>query len=289
MKYLFTFLLTVCLSFNSMISSAAEPDEECYTTAIHLMLQGNYIGAIENFEIVLASNPKHCEALDYISECYLALLLKAECKEDALKYAYKTVKYTSISKQYFPEEGKPIYYAVLAKNQATLWDINYSGFNEAEYLIYEHFENYGDDMLGWYALGDYYLTCSYFPERQILKSYNSEIISSDFFYVPIDCLIEDAHYAFQRTIDYYEDGVFGNYGLMEIALYRKDMDNLRKAYNSIQVRDDLHPLEATVQYYATVLYDDCLLDDFYEEIDINSDKDTSEGTLLGILDKNRNY
>jgi len=118
------------------------------------MLQGDYTGAIENFEIVLASNPKHCEALDYISECYLALLLLADCKEDALDYAYETVKYTSISKQYYPEEGKPIYYTILAKNQAALWGITYPEFIEAEYLIYEHFENYGADMLGWYALGD---------------------------------------------------------------------------------------------------------------------------------------
>lgn len=286
MKYLLTFLLTTSLLFNSIISSTAQPDEECYTTAIHLMLQGNYIGAIENFEIVLASNPKHCEALDYISECYLALLLNAECKENALNFTYKTVKYTNISKQYFPEEGKPIYYGILARNQATLWDINYTGFNEAEYLIYEHFENYEAEMLGWYALGDYFLTCSYFPERQILKSYNSETISSDFFYTPIDCLIEDARYAFERTIDYYEDGVFGFYGLMEIALYKKDMSMMQKAYNAIQFRDGLHPLEKTVQYFATVLYDDCLLDDFYKEIDIKSNKDSSERNLLGILDEN---
>jgi len=209
----------------------------------------------------------------------------ADCKEDALNFAYKTVKYTSISKQYFPEEGKPIYYAVLAKNQAALWDISYSGFNEAEYLIYEHFENYEADMLGWYALGDYYLTCSYFPERQILKSYNTEITGSDFFYVPVDCLIEDARYAFERTKDYYENGVFGFYGLMEIALFKKDMNKMRKVYNGIKFRDDLHPLENTVQYFATVLYDDCLIDDFYEEIDINSDKDASERNLLGILDE----
>lgn len=286
MMYFQTLLITVFLLTNTLFNNANASDEECYMTAVHLMLTGDYTNAIQNFEMVLDANPSHCEALDYISECYLSLLLRAECKEDALNFAYKTIKYTNISKQYFPEEGKPIYYGVLARNQAALWDINYTGFNEAEYLIYEHFENFEDEMLGWYALGDYYLTCSYFPERQILKSYNSEVTNSDFFNVPIECLIEDAQYAFERATHYYKNGVFGNYGLMEIALYKKDMDDLRKYYKAMEYKYNLHPLEATLQYFAVVLYDDCLIDDFYQEIDIDTDEIMPPSNLLGALDKN---
>jgi len=74
---------------------------------------------------------------------------------------------------------------------------------------------------------------------------------------------------------------------MEIALYKKDMNKLRKAYNGIQFREHLHPLEKTVQYFATVLYDDCLIDDFYEDIEINSDEEHFNSHLLGAVDKNK--
>jgi len=282
MKYLLTLLITTTLLTNSLL--AVTPDEECYKTAVHLMMTGDYYSAIQNFELVLASNPSHCEALDYITECSLALLLNAECKDDALKFAEQTINYASKSQHYFPEEGNPIYYSVVAKNQAALWNFFYDDFSSAEYLIYEHFENHGDEMLGWYALGDYFLTCSYFPERQILKSYNNEITNSGFFEVSLDCLMEDANYAFQRATDYYSNGVFGNYGLMEIALYKKDMEALRQHYAAIQHKEDLHPLEATLQYFAVVLYDDCLIDDFYEEIDIETDdEEYLNGNLIGAV------
>jgi len=70
-----------------------------------------------------------------MKECYLALLLAAECKEDALKFAERTIEYAEKSRGNFAEDGKPIYYSVLAKNQAALWGYFYDDFSNAEYEI----------------------------------------------------------------------------------------------------------------------------------------------------------
>lgn len=261
----------------------ASNDEECYQIAVHQMLNGDYENAIESFEMVLKANPTHCEALSYVTECNLALLMLAECKEDALQFAEKTIEYAERSKGDFAEDGKPVYYSILAKNQAALWGHFYDDFKNAEYEVYKYFETYGDDILGWYTLGDYYLTCSYFPDRQFLKSYNSEIIDPSFFIVPLDCLMEDARYAFQRCTDYKPNTVLGNYGFMEIALYKKDMEELRKSFNAIKHKNYLAPLEATLQYFAVVLYDDCLIDEFYDQIDIEFDKSESKPLLIGSI------
>jgi len=64
------------------------------------------------------------------------------------------------------------------------------------------------------------------------------------------------------------------------------MDALRNHYAAIKQKNHLAPLEATIQYFATVLYDDCLIDDFYEEIDIEFEAREFENSLLGSLIKN---
>lgn len=169
MRYLLILLTTSLLITSAVFSNNNILDEECYRIAVHQMLNGNYEKAIESFEMVLASNPTHCEALYYGTECNLALLMLAECKEDALKFADRTIEYAERSQGDFEEDGKPIYYKILAKNQAALWGNIYDDFNNAEYEIYKYFEQYGADIFGWYTLGDYYLTCSYFPDRQFSK------------------------------------------------------------------------------------------------------------------------
>lgn len=282
MKYLFTLILAI---LTLLVTSVANnpSDEECYTIAVHQMLNGDYVSAIENFEMVLTANPTHCEALNYAAECYLALLLLAECKEDVVAFAAKTIEYANKSIGDFSTEGKAVYYNILAKNQAALWGCFYDDFSNAEYEVYKHFENNGSDELGWYALGDYYLTCSYYPSRQFLKSYNSETITSSLFEVSSDCYIEDAKYAFEKCIEYSKRGVLGNYGLMEIALFDKDMDTFREYYTSILHKNYAPPLQSTIQYFATLLYDDCLIDDFYDQLDIEIEEGNYENGLIGSI------
>jgi len=226
MKYLLTLTIALVIITNTLFANNYNvANEECYQIAVHQMLNGNYEGAIESFEMVLAAN------------------------QDALAFADKTIEYADRIEGDFIEDGKSVYYSILAKNQAALWNFFYEDFSNAEYEIYKYFEIYGDEILGWYALGDYYLTCSYFPDRQLLKSYNSETIDLSFFKTSLDCLVEDARYAFQRCTDF-------SYG------------------------------EATIQYFATVLYDDCLIDDFYEKIDIDVEEEEFGNSLLGSLIKN---
>jgi len=286
MKY-FVINIVLFTLINSGLANSILNDEECYPIAIQQMLNGNYEKAIESFEMVLAANPTHCESLSYTTECYLGLLLLAECKEDALKLANKVIEYADRSEGDFIEDGKPVYYSILAKNQAALWGYFYDDFCNAEYQIFKHFELYGNDILGWYTLGDYYLTCSYFPERQALKTYNNEVITNEnLFEVSLDCLIEDARDAFTKCTEYNKSNVLGNYGLMEIALYNKNMEELRKQYASISHKNYAPPLEATLQYFALALYDDCLIDDFYDHLDIYYEEIEINDKLIGSYFKN---
>jgi len=261
MKYYISIAVLVLLAVLQAIPLFADQNsqsEECFIIATHLMVEHNFEEAVNHFEVVLNDNPDDCESLHYINECYVAIFLLAEEKDVAYNAYNKIVFYSNQLNKFYPNELDATFFKSIALNQAALWGWITEDYCKVEHDVYKYIDGFGKTDFMYYTLGDHYLSISYLSDRDILSCYDSNNLLFDYEKITYEYLMENATSAFKQSFDINPSSVYGNLGLMQMAMFSNDYRNFETFYNQIDYEKSMLPVEYALGKLATRLYNNCM-------------------------------